>query len=50
MKYQNKRTGIIVEPAHEVAEATFAQNPEYEPVKEKGKKNAKLPDSAGSGR
>lgn len=49
MKYRNKRTGIIVEPAHKVAETTFAQSPEYEPVKEKGKKNAKLSDSAGGG-
>lgn len=51
MKYRNKSTGIIVEPASEVAEQSFASNAGYEPVAEpkKGKKNAKLPDSAGSG-
>ena len=49
MKYRNKRTGVIVEPAHETAERTFSESSEYEPVKEKRKRSEKLPDNAGSG-
>lgn len=50
MKYRNIRTGVIVEPVLEEVLKTFAEHPDYEPVEEKGKENAKLSDGTRSKR
>ena len=41
MKYRNRETGVILEPASDVAEATFSADARYEAVAaETGKKPA----------